>query len=357
MHVPEAGRTADDGRPRARVLACLVLAAVAVGCVAALDPTTLRPGAWTLAFIASLVLGTAVGTALLAVARRWSGAALAAVVCGLQGIVVLSVLANQSRAGGVLNVVLLLPLAVYAAVYLSRRQCRVVMAALVACVGVVMGAVADGVLQWISLTALPVLAFLGTSEVVLRLRTHLEGALASLVEQVATDPLTGLLNRRGLESRLPRAADAPTGFRCVLMLDIDHFKAINDRFGHEVGDEVFRRFAAGLAHETRAGDLAVRLGGEEFLVLSTTAPDQVSDYAEALRARAAEWMAEWAVTVSVGVVSATAGEDGVARGDVLGAVAAADECLYRAKQEGRNRTVVRPWNDARPSDGVSTSVG
>ncbi|TXR56772.1 GGDEF domain-containing protein [Quadrisphaera setariae] len=333
---------AADGRLRARVLACLVLAAVAVGVVASFDPTTLRPGAWTVAFTAALVTGAAVGAALLASGQRWSGAALTAVVCGLQGVVVLSVLANQTRSGGMLNVVLLLPLAVYAAVHLSPRQCRTVMAVLVVGAAVVMEAVADGVLQWVSLTAVPVLAFLGTAEVVLRLRSELGGALGALREQAATDPLTGLLNRRGLHERLPGAADAPTGFRCVMVLDLDHFKAVNDTFGHEVGDEVLRRFAAGLAGETRATDLAVRLGGEEFLVLTDVPADRAHECAEGLRSRAAQWLAEWSVTVSVGVVVVPGAEPrGASRAELLAAVRAADDCLYRAKELGRDRTVVQ----------------
>ncbi len=329
---------------RTRVLAGLLGAAVLVGLASSLDPTTLRPGLWTLLFFGALAAAAAAALALLVSGRRWTDPALGVLVCLLMSLVVMTVYANQDRSGGLLNVVLLLPMAVYAAVHLSRRTCRVVMAALAACTAVLMASATDDLLRWATLTALPLVAFLGTSEVVLRLRTRLGGALEALQRQARTDPLTGLLNRRALHERLAGAALVPSGFRTVLLLDVDHFKAVNDILGHAVGDEVLRALGAGLAREVRCEDLVVRWGGEEFLLLSTAGVDEAPELAESLRARAALWMAEWSVTTSVGVVSlATAGGSSILNGDVEAAVRAADACLYAAKARGRNRVVLETW--------------
>jgi diguanylate cyclase (GGDEF)-like protein len=322
------------------VLAALLGAAVVLGVVAALDPTTLRPGAWTLAFTGVLALAAAAALALLLTGRRWTDAALGALVCLLMALVVLTVFANQSRGGGVLNVVLLLPMAVYAAVHLSRRTCRLVMVVLAACASVMSAAATGDVLQWVALTALPVVAFLGTTEVVLRLRTGLGSALEALREQARTDPLTGLLNRRALHERLAGAQGAPSGFRTVLLLDVDHFKSVNDTLGHSTGDEVLRAIGAGLRREVRRDDLVVRWGGEEFLLLSTAASDEAPALAEALRRRAAVWMAEWSVTVSVGGASLAPGGGSILGADVEAAVRSADLCLYAAKAAGRDRVVL-----------------
>ncbi|MFB9378338.1 GGDEF domain-containing protein [Kineococcus gynurae] len=283
---------APERAARTRVLAWLVIAAVVIGVTAALDPTTLRPGWWSLGYVLGLVVGAASAVALLTVGRSWPDTVLAAIVVLLMGVVVLSVLANQSRSGGMLDVVLLLPLAVYAAVHLARRVCRVVLAVLVVAVAVVMGAVADGALQWATLTLLPSVAFLGTVEVVLALRSSVEGAVTALHRQALTDPLTGLQNRRALQERVDGALGDVTTFTTVLTVDVDHFKSVNDALGHDAGDAVLRRLGAGLREGTRGDDVVIRMGGEEFLVLSSTPADDAGAYAETLRVRAAEWLRE-----------------------------------------------------------------
>jgi len=164
----------------------------------------------------------------------------------------------------------------------------------------------------------------------------------SFVESI-TDPLTGLYNRRYLESTLERElALHRRGARplCLLMLDIDGFKGINDQHGHPAGDAVLTELAAIFKVELRTSDLAVRLGGDEFLVVL---PDARMEQAKAIAERLRGAVSMLAIpalgsehpTVSIGVCQA---------GDEEGGMAAllkkADEAMYRAKAEGKNRVAV-----------------
>ena len=146
------------------------------------------------------------------------------------------------------------------------------------------------------------------------------------------DTLTGLHNRRGLD--LLATADGPVS---LLICDLDHFKVVNDRHGHETGDHVLEHFAKVLHAQIRDTDIPVRLGGDEFcVVLPRTGHDGALVIAERIRAAAAVELLEVApggVTVSIGVASSAA--DSVNAQTLL---AAADRGLYRAKQGGRDRT-------------------
>lgn len=165
-----------------------------------------------------------------------------------------------------------------------------------------------------------------------------------LREQAIRDPLTQLYNRRYLNETLPRelAHAVRHEYRVgVLMLDIDHFKRINDSFGHLAGDETLQSIARTLTTHLRAGDIVCRYGGEEFLcLLLNTTPESAQQRAEQICAAiaglpliAAEPAAR--VTVSVGVaLSSPAG------GDMTTLLNAADEALYAAKADGRNRVRV-----------------
>ena len=155
----------------------------------------------------------------------------------------------------------------------------------------------------------------------------------------ATDPLTGLLNRRSLIAQWRHAVENQ---RCtaegvaVLLCDIDRFKDINDRFGHETGDQVLREIGERLKASTRADDHVARWGGEEFLVLMPGLDLETAlDVAEALRARAGGHPVTAAgtalkVTVTVGVTRQETGET------VDRAISRADAALYRGKKQGRN---------------------
>ncbi len=162
-------------------------------------------------------------------------------------------------------------------------------------------------------------------------------------EQARRDPLTDLFNRRFVDEELPRLLAEARDGGCVVaaIVDVDHFKRINDRFSHAVGDQVLRRLGARLAATARRG-FAARLGGEEFLVLQAVAtPLDAMASLERLRTdvQSQDWgdvEAALSVTISIGVAVASVTDT---RASLL---TRADEHLYRAKQEGRNRIVADP---------------
>jgi two-component system cell cycle response regulator len=164
-----------------------------------------------------------------------------------------------------------------------------------------------------------------------RLRDDLDRSL----EAAVTDPLTGLRNRRYAMRHLEGLLRGGTA--AVLIMDVDHFKSINDRYGHPAGDQVLRQLTARLTGQLRAADVISRHGGEEFLVVLASEP---ADYAMAVAERLREAMVaepfdvaggRLPVTVSIGLVVAPQGTDPEA------AIAASDTALYRAKARGRNR--------------------
>lgn len=154
-----------------------------------------------------------------------------------------------------------------------------------------------------------------------------------------TDPLTGLVNRRALFGRDATSEMAPSS--AVIVFDLDHFKAVNDRHGHAIGDAVIRRFADVVKANIRVGeDSAARLGGEEFaVVLRHTTADRSAAFAERIRRifegeTIATPAGSLSATVSAGVAFVALGGYSFDR-----ALSLADEALYSAKREGRNRVV------------------
>lgn len=167
------------------------------------------------------------------------------------------------------------------------------------------------------------------------------------VTMAITDPLTGLYNRRYTETHLDNLiARVKGGGNAIslLMMDIDHFKAVNDTHGHNVGDEVLREFAERIAQGVRGIDLAARYGGEEFVVVmpETSAEDAVL-VAQRLRQSIADKPFQvstddgvLAVTVSIGLADTSL----ASVSDRQSLLQAADEALYKAKNQGRNRVEV-----------------
>lgn len=161
-----------------------------------------------------------------------------------------------------------------------------------------------------------------------------------------TDPLTEAYNREFLQQRLPQAieqAERRDEPLAVAMLDVDHFKAVNDEFGHEVGDRVLAEVASRLRGAIRAGDLLVRYGGEEFLVLLPGSDaERAAEVAERMRAKMEDDPIDIGgtrieVRISVGVAEHRRGEDSPGQ-----LVRRADTALYAAKGRGRNRVEVAP---------------
>ncbi len=170
-----------------------------------------------------------------------------------------------------------------------------------------------------------------------KMRAHLEAI-------VLTDPLSGCFNRRGLNQLAEREVSrAVRGKKhvAVLAVDIDHFKSINDEYGHLTGDEVIREVGALLRETAREVDVVARIGGEEFTIL---APDSNDEGAMILAERVMQAFRdhrfrslppERRITTSVGVAAAPARDDEVAKT----LLARADEALYVAKRSGRDRAV------------------
>ncbi len=178
----------------------------------------------------------------------------------------------------------------------------------------------------------------------LRRKRHgdrLRGIMQASLQMAVTDPLTGIHNRRYLESHLPGMVDAAAdGDRplALMILDIDHFKSVNDTFGHDAGDDVLRGFAGRVKATIRGGDVLCRLGGEEFIiVMPETGLDVAGKVAERVRQAVGDapfpidgGAREIPVTVSIGIAERRNGREADAM------MKRADRALYRSKAEGRN---------------------
>jgi diguanylate cyclase (GGDEF)-like protein len=192
----------------------------------------------------------------------------------------------------------------------------------------------DGLTLWLEVTAsITVICWM-----VVRLQGQSLRLREALADLARTDPLTGLVNRRGFDEAVERehARHRRGGpAMSLLLVDIDHFKAVNDSWGHQAGDTVLRRLGSLLGGGFRAMDVVARIGGEEFAVLM---PDctrerayrRAAELCDTVRTETRAW--EHPITVSVGV-GTSAGPDTTS--DVL--FAAADAALYAAKDAGRDR--------------------
>jgi diguanylate cyclase (GGDEF)-like protein len=207
-----------------------------------------------------------------------------------------------------------------------------------------------GILVAITCALSPFLLLVALPPVILLQRSLMHQQLQAAAR---TDPKTGLLNaaawQREADAEVSRAlhAGTPGGSVAVLLIDVDHFKRVNDTYGHLVGDEVLRGLAAELRQQVRDSDIVGRFGGEEFTVLLPRTYARVAlAIAERLR-RGASVMSVFAgetrigVTVSIGI--AVLGQHGR---DLFELLAAADLALYRAKDAGRNQVCLYGGDEA-----------
>jgi diguanylate cyclase (GGDEF)-like protein len=193
--------------------------------------------------------------------------------------------------------------------------------------------------HWVSVFALGTIIYaLGTAYVVLAMvKDH---HVHYYRKAATTDALTGLLNRRAfidVATKMYASQGARGEPVTLLMFDLDHFKSVNDRFGHATGDSVLKVFAATAMNSVRATDIVARLGGEEFVAMVPETMDGACHVAERLRAAyeiAGLLVDEIAVgsTVSIGMATSYS-----AVPDIDALLQRADEALYLAKREGRNR--------------------
>jgi len=163
-----------------------------------------------------------------------------------------------------------------------------------------------------------------------------------LIEHAHIDPLTGLPNRRALMECLQREwarIERHGGRLSFVMADIDHFKLVNDAYGHHIGDRLLQEVAQAIAEQCRQGDLPARYGGEEFAIV---VPDVSASSAVHLAERCRQKIEQIRLSEKGGTVRTTASfgvaeAGGVASCEAL--IKRADEALYRAKEAGRNRVL------------------
>lgn len=321
----------DEAVPAVRLGGLLALAATATGLSLAvfLARTTAEDTVPLLALLA--LVGLVGGVCVVAPERMPAAAVVATLLATTASIALGMVIVGPEAVDGADNEVLFLLPALYAAYF-----CRGWVTALVAATASTTYAAAlllnDAAMPaarwWTTTYALAIVAGLVTV-----VRRHDVRRISAASAEAGRDPLTGLLNRRGLAAAAPtrRPVAVPLS---LLVVDVDHFKAVNDSHGHAVGDEVLVRLAAALEGGSRSGDLVVRLGGDEFaLVLPDCDADDASRRAESLRRSVAAASATWAAPVTVSVGTATSSGAPV---NVTALLVSADRALFAAKAAGRN---------------------
>ncbi len=189
-----------------------------------------------------------------------------------------------------------------------------------------------------------------------RYQERLRDSYRRSISLALTDPLTGVYNRRYLNTHLESlltGAESRDKVTSILLLDIDHFKQVNDQYGHQAGDAVLKEVALRIEDRLRSFDTIARYGGEEFVVvMPETDSNLAAGVAERLRVMIADTPMAFedrkiAVTISLGLASARAGETA---DSVIGR---ADQALYGAKNSGRNRVVVAEENPTEPVSRVA----
>jgi diguanylate cyclase (GGDEF)-like protein len=230
---------------------------------------------------------------------------------------------------------------VLAAVFLPRLRMvviSVVIAVTVIVVNALIQPVRPGTAADIAISVLAMVLISGCTKI---LRDLAVSGITQARQREITDSLTGLANRGGLE-RLGSECWRSSAVRgrpvTAVMVDVDHFKHVNDSQGHAAGDDVLRRLAALLSATIREDDLCVRLGGEEFVVLCPAVPEDARVIAERIRLAVERELVP--ITVSVGLHEVVPGPEDELPESLWTALAVADQALYEAKRRGRNRVVI-----------------
>jgi len=313
-----------------------IIRIVSVGCAMGLGITGLL-GEFDRDFVREIVLAMAVLSGAIAVAKfvtpRVPNAVVRSYLILLAGVVFLTALTIQPFGLGTLSGFVFLGIVVAVSTYETRA------------LAIVLGAIAMSlaVAAIIARSSIPVPACVVFLSIAVLCQVSILGfrkASSTALRDAMQDPLTGLTNRRGMEvgvrllSAVAQRGDDQMG---CLIIDLDHFKRINDRFGHSVGDQLLARTARTLTDNTRKSDLLVRLGGDEFALFSLVASDtELLVVAEHVRASIESNHDGPPVTVSIGG-SLSRGSDSSDSDEVL---ARADAAMYGAKRAGRNTVVL-----------------
>jgi diguanylate cyclase (GGDEF)-like protein len=352
--VTRAVRAGDD-RLTAWCLAALLGVGAALGSLNLFIDGVLQDGVARVAYAATMLALVALG-AVLAV-RQQAGARTASVLV-VAGDVVYVVVAVTTTDPLLYAPPLMLVFCCFAAAwFLGPRMLTVhMLLVVVACAAALWSSYPDAAALAVQVTVSSAVLDLVTVAVFV-LRRRVQRLLAHTQALSSTDPLTGLANRRWLVEQAPRMwrQARREGQRvAALVLDLDHFKRLNDAFGHAAGDEVLRTVAVALSATVRPTDVLARTGGEELVVLGLVCdPAEARRLAERLRLAVSTSCTEHQVTVSIGVALVRPTDGDVATDGLWRLVDRADVAMYEAKQSGRDRvsiavgaSVPRPRNSS-----------
>jgi diguanylate cyclase (GGDEF)-like protein len=340
--LPEAA--GPENRVAAFFLAALLGVGAALGSLNLLLDGVLRPGPFRLLYAASMLVLLTVGVVLALRQRVSAGTTATLVVVG--DVVYVIVSASVTEPLLFAPPLMLLFCCAAAAWFLGPRMVAVhMLLVVVACVSALSRSYPDTaalIAQVVVNSAVLDLVTLG----VFLLRRRVQRLLTHTQALSSTDPLTGLANRRSLVEQAPRIwrQARRDGQRvAALVLDLDHFKRLNDAFGHAVGDAVLRSVATALGATVRPADVLARTGGEELVALGLVSdPSEARHLAERLRLAVAGSGVglQHQVTVSIGVALARPGYGEDPTDALWRLVDRADAAMYEAKQHGRDRVVL-----------------
>jgi diguanylate cyclase (GGDEF)-like protein len=335
---------ARENRLTAWCLSTLLIVGAALGSLNLFIDGVLLPGPARSLYAATMLVLVVLG-GVLAVRRRVdAGTTAALVVVGDAVYVVVAWSVTDPLLYA--SPLMLLFCCVAAAWFLGPRMLAVHMLLVVAaCAVALVGSYPDTATTIVQVTVHAGVLDLVTLGVFL-LRRHVQQLLEHTRTLSSTDPLTGLSNRRSLIEQAPRVwrQARRDGQRvAALVLDLDHFKRLNDAFGHATGDAVLRRVAEALGASVRPADVLARTGGEELVVLGLVAdPSEARHLAERLRLAVADSGAslQRPVTVSIGVALTRPGYGEDPTNALWRLVDRADAAMYEAKEDGRDRVVL-----------------